>query len=155
MTTNAVQHTVDQAAIARLLARYADAVTRRAWDEVSPLFAPSAPLVIDTGRGEPIEVAGGDGVAAFVAGAVERFAFFEMVPLNSVADVDGDEATGRSYIQEVRQDAASGQLTVAYGLYRDRYARHGDDWRFAARRYRSLARTGAGLDVVGVPDATS
>ncbi len=105
-------------------------------------------MAIDTGRGEPIEVAGGDDLAAFVAGSIERFAFFEMVPLNSVADIDGDDATGRSYIQEVRQDAASGHLTTAYGLYSDRYARHGEGWRFAARSYRSLARTGAGLEVV-------
>lgn len=151
MSTDAVQHTVDQAAIARLLARYADAVTRRAWDEVPPLFAPEARLAIDTGRGEPIEVTGGDGLAGFVAGSVARFSFFEMVPLNSVADVEGDTATGRSYIQEVRQDATSGQLTMAYGLYSDRYARHGDGWRFATRHYRSLARTGAGLEVVNQP----
>jgi SnoaL-like domain len=152
MTTNAVQHAVDQAAIGRLLASYADVVTRRAWDEVPALFAADAPVVIDTGRGDPIELVGGDGVAAFVAGAVERFSFFEMVPLNSIADVEDDEATGRSYIQEVRQDAASGRLTVAYGLYRDRYGRHGDGWRFAAREYRSLARTGPDLTVVSTPD---
>ena len=34
--------------ISRLQARYGDVVTRQAWDELEALFAPGAPVTIDT-----------------------------------------------------------------------------------------------------------
>lgn len=43
---------------------------------------------------------------------------------------------------ELRQEAASGRWTTAYGLYRDVYRRCDDGgWRIESRRYSSLART--------------
>ena len=38
------------------------------------------------------------------------------------------------------RSAAEGEWSGAYGLYVDRYRRDGGRWRFAQRRYRSLAR---------------
>jgi hypothetical protein len=52
------------------------------------------------------------------------------------------EATGRFYMQELRQDAASGGWSDAYGVYHDRYRHDGERWRFSERSYQSLARTG-------------
>jgi hypothetical protein len=51
----------------------------------------------------------------------------------------------------VRQELASGRQTNAYGLYTDRYVRGGGRWRFAERRYRSLARNGPDLTVFDRP----
>jgi SnoaL-like domain len=129
--------------IVRLQAAYGDVVTRRAWDEMADLFTDDAVVVVDTGRGDPVTAEGGAAMADFIAASIERFEFFEFVPLNTVLDIDGDAgtATGRLYIQELRQEAATGRFTTAYGLYRDRYRRVGGKWRFADRRYRSLART--------------
>jgi hypothetical protein len=47
---------------------------------------------------------------------------------------------------EVRHDRATGQRSQAFGVYHDRFRRAGDEWRFAARRYHSLARTSAAAD---------
>jgi hypothetical protein len=52
---------------------------------------------------------------------------------------------------ELRQDGTTGAFTTAFGLYHDRYALDGRRWRFAERRYHSLARHGGVLDVFPLP----
>ena len=129
-------------AVQRLQAAYGDAVTRRDWADVRSLFEPAAEVTITTYSREPFTLNGPDEVASFVEAALEDFVFFEFAVLNAVVDgLDGDEATGRMYICELRHDRA-GEWTQAYGLYQDRYARRDGSWRFAGRQYASLARTG-------------
>jgi hypothetical protein len=128
-------------ALTRLQATYADVVTRRAWAELEPLFVPDAPIRIDTVTRPVVDVVGADGLGAFVAPAVERFEFFEFVILNTVVDVHDDgAASGRLYMVEVRQERATGEWSNAFGLYEDDYLVHDGRWRFARRRYRSMAR---------------
>ena len=86
---------------------------------------------------------GPDAVVDFIDEAIGRFTFFELTLLNTTVDVDGDHASGRVYLCEVRTDA-DGQWSEAYGLYRDEYRRRGGVWRIAGRRYSSLARRGEG-----------
>jgi hypothetical protein len=127
-------------AIGRLQAAYGDAVTRRAWAEVISLFEPDATVHIETHTREPFTLEGAGAVAGFVEHSLDQFAFFEFTILNSVADLAGErEATGRVHLCEVRRHL-DGTWTQAYGLYRDRYRRTDGAWRFAARRYSSLAR---------------
>ena len=57
---------------------------------------------------------------------------------------DPDRATARLYICELRQDAASGHSTQAFGVYQDEYRRVDGGWWFAGRDYQSLARSGRG-----------
>jgi hypothetical protein len=143
----------DHLAIGRLQARYADTVTRRAWEELAELFLPDAPVHIDTVSREPFDLTGPKEVGRFIGDAVERFSFFEFVILNSHvelgADDDPDAATARMFMCEQRLDGATGQWSTAYGLYRDRYRRVDGRWWFAARRYRSLARSGPVPEVLG------
>jgi limonene-1,2-epoxide hydrolase len=138
-------------AVARLQAAYGDAVTRRAWDEVRALFEPDAVVEIDTRTRPVFTLAGPDEIAAFIERSLADFTFFEFAILNAVADVDGDAATGRVYICELRQ-AVGGEWTQAYGLYQDRYVRREGQWRIAGRRYHSLARTGPRVETFGLPD---
>ena len=129
--------------ITRLQAAYADVVTRRAWDELLELFTPDAPVHVDTVTNPVHEFVGPRPLGEFIAGAIERFEFFEFVPLNTVVDVTAAEAaTARLYMVELRQDAATGQWSNAFGLYRDRYTKADGRWRFTERHYRSMARTG-------------
>jgi SnoaL-like protein len=139
--------------ISRLQARYGDVVTRQAWDELEALFAPGAPVTIDTRTGQVIELVGAGAVGAFIAKAIERFAHFEFAMLNAVADLDegGDTATGRVYIWEIRADRGTGRWTNAFGLYEDRYTKLGERWVIAQRAYSSLARTAPDLEVFGFP----
>ncbi len=137
-------------AVQRLQARYGDAVTRRAWDEVRALFEPDAAVHIDTRTRPPFTIEGPDALVEFIERALEPFAFFEFAILNAVADVAGDEAVGRVYICELRHDHA-GEWTQAFGLYQDRYARRDGTWRITERRYASLARAGRAIESFGMP----
>jgi SnoaL-like domain len=150
-----VQETVDYIAIRRLQASYADIVTRRAWSELSAIFLPDAPVVVDRRTAPPLELVGPAAVGEFIDEQIARFDFFEFVILNTVVDVahegDIDTAAARMYIWELRHDAAEGRWTNSYGLYQDRYRRVDDRWWFERRDYQSLARTARDYDVFPFP----
>jgi ketosteroid isomerase-like protein len=129
-------------AIQRLHAAYADAVTQRDWDAVRRLFEPDAAVHIDTRTREPFTLDGPAALVEFIDRAIASFTFFEFTILNATVDLDGDEATGRMYICELRA-VGDGTWSEAYGLYRDQYRRRDGAWRIAGRRYSSLARRGA------------
>jgi hypothetical protein len=130
-------------AITRMQNDYADIVSRRAWSELDAIFEPDAKIHLDlitkgmdfTGPGE---------IGSFIAGSIEQFEFFQFVILNSVVRVQDDShATGRMYMSELRQHAASGGWSTIHGIYHDTYRKDSaGNWRFAARDYQSLARTG-------------
>jgi len=138
------QEMLDYVGVCRLQAAYADAVTRRAWSELEALFLADAPITVDTVTGSPIEAVGASGIGGFIAGAIERFEFFELVILNVhvIPGDDLDRLQSRTFTCELRQEVASGHWTNAFGLYRDELRRVDGRWRYARRRYQSLARTG-------------
>ncbi len=128
-------------AITRVQASDADAVTRRAWQDLQPLFAPNAPIHIDTVTRPPIDLVGATALGEFISNAIAKFEFFEFVILNTVVDITSeDEATARLWMVEIRQARGSGEWSNAFGLYRDTYERYDDRWRFSQRSYRSIAR---------------
>jgi hypothetical protein len=143
--------TDDIVALGRLLAAYADVVNRRAWPELAELFRPDCAVLLDVVTSPARSLTGPAELGRFIGTAIERYDHFEFVVLNSVFDVDGDAAAGRMFMCEIRHDASTGQWGTAYGLYQDRYARVGDRWWFAERRYRSLARRGPDEIVLGLP----
>jgi hypothetical protein len=153
--------------VRRLQHAYADVVNRRAWPELEQLFVDGAAVVVDRRAGEPVRLVGASAVGEFIAGAITKFEFFEFVVLNAhivfPRGPRAGEASSRLFMCEVRQDRESGRMTTAFGLYHDRYLVDDDRWRFAERRYHSLARDGRdldafplpldpGIDVPGVPD---
>lgn len=149
-------------AVQRLQTAYADAVTRRAWEDVRALFDPGAVVDIDTRSPDrtPIHLDGPDAIAGFIGSAVEKFAFFEVAILNAVADIDDrppdasspDDrgADGRVYVSEHRLDHDA-RWSQAFGLYQDRYRRHNGRWSIARRRYTSLARRGERTEFFDLP----
>jgi hypothetical protein len=150
------RETIDYVAITRLQSAYGDAVNRRAWPEFDQLFLPTAPVRVDTVTNPVVDVTGPTELGAFIAGAIERFAFFEFVILNTHVDLHGDSARGRVFMCELRQehDEAGGHWSNAFGVYHDDYVRRDARWWFARRRYQSLARfsTTARADVFPFPD---
>jgi hypothetical protein len=149
--------TRDYLAITRLQAAYGDAVTRQAWDELVPMFLSDCPVRLDLHRGEVIGKVGPREIGDLIARSIERFEFFAFTLQNTVVvvDDDGQAASGRLYVQELRQERDGHRWTTAFGLYRDRYRKVDGAWRFAAREYTSLARSaadGRGMDVFPIPD---
>ena len=139
-----VSETDDVVAIGRLQSAYADVVNRRAWPELRELFLDDAGVHIDTVTRDPFELTGPGALGDFIGAAVQRFAFFEFVVLNSHVELghDGaDSARARMFMCEIRRDVDTLDWSTAYGLYQDRYRRDGSTWRFAGRRYRSITRT--------------
>lgn len=137
-------------AVRRLQAAYGDAVTRRAWPEVRALFTPDAVVHIDTRTRDPFDVEGPAALVEFIERALEPFVFFEFAILNAVAEVDGDRATGRVYICELRHDR-EGEWSQAFGLYQDQYVRRDATWRIHERHYASLARSGPAIESFPMP----
>lgn len=142
----------------RVQSRYADVVTRRAWDELAGLVRADCPIVVDV-RHTQFELVGPAEYGQFIARQVERFSFFQFVLLNTVLCIDTERgvAAARVYMQEIRQNVSDGRRTDAYGVYHDRLERDDDGrWWYARRHYRSFARTAeprdqADLDVFALP----
>ncbi len=142
---------IDHTAIDRLQRAYADGVTMRDWDAVRGLFLPEATISLDLVTRPAIELQGPDALVGFVSGALDRFAFFQFVILNShieLAATDPQVAKARIHMCELRQDHGARKRNDSYGLYRDTYRKTDAEgyggWRFATRWYRSLARYPAG-----------
>lgn len=138
------QDDLDYLGIWRLHAAYADTVSRRAWPDLELLFLPDAPVRVDTITGDPIQAVGAAGIGGFIAGAIERFEFFELVILNVhvlPARADGDRQS-RIFTCELRQERETGHWSNAFGVYHDDVRQVDGQWRYAKRRYQSLARTG-------------
>jgi hypothetical protein len=140
-----IDETADYIAICRLQSAYADAVNRRAWLDLAALFLPDAHVVVDTVTNPVIETDGGDGIAGFIEGAIERFEFFEFIRLNTVVSFDDDShARARLFMCELRQHRETHEFSRAFGVYHDHYAKADGVWRFGDRRYQSLARPETG-----------
>jgi hypothetical protein len=142
---------MDTTAIRELQFAYADVVSRRAWPELDRLFLPDITVVVDTVGSPARTFTGPAEFAGFVGPATDRFDHFQFVILNSVVDVESDEATGRIFMCEIRHHLDEDVWSTAYGMYQDRYRKVDKHWWFAERHYRSLARTGPQAGVFGVP----
>ena len=138
-----LSETIEYVALQRLQSRYADVVTRRAFDELAGMVRPDCPIVVDV-RHRSFELTGPSEYGEFIARQIERFSLFEFVLLNTVMRIDAERgvAAARVYMQEIRQNVSDGRRTDAYGVYHDRLERDDEGrWWFAKRHYRSLART--------------
>lgn len=152
---DAVQATIDHVAIDRLQRAYADAVTCRDWEAVRALFLPGAVVSLDLVTRPPRDVEAPDALVGFIAGALERYRFFEFVILNSHIELwpDGDRtaASARVFMCELRHAEGEEERDDAYGLYQDSYRKLDGRWLITGRRYRSLARYPSG-EVFGLPE---
>src|SRR4051812_48098226 len=141
-TEHELCETVDYLAIRRLQSAYADILNRRAFDEMAEIFLPSVVAHYDAGAGQQFTVEGPEGVARFIAAAIEPLDFFEFVVLNARVQIgidgDPDAAAARVFIGELRQHRATGRWHNSYGVYHDRYRRVDGRWWYERRQYHSL-----------------
>ena len=119
----------DEMAIRDLVARYADAVNRRDADAWVALWARDCEWHI---LGNPMT--GRDDVLALWRSLMEGFSFVIQVIYSGTIELDGDEATGCWYLCEIWK-GPDGSAGMTVGVYRDRYVREEDMWRFRRRRF--------------------
>lgn len=122
------------AAIARLIAEYAELVDDGDFAALGALFADA----VFVGTGEPAR--GAEAVERMLDGSVIRYEDGTPRTHHAVSNlaVDVDEPTGtataRSYVTVFQALAGFPLQPIAAGRYRDRFARARDGWRFTERR---------------------
>jgi hypothetical protein len=134
---------IDRLEIIEVIHRYSSAVTRRAWDEVTPLFTPDAVWE------SPEFGLHFDNPRDFVANLVEASPeVLVQTPHGPVVELDGDHANARTTILELVRVAApigatpepgSDPVNIQhFGLYLDDLQRVDGAWRFTHRRFRPI-----------------
>jgi hypothetical protein len=121
----------DLVEIQALYAEFTDAVMMNDHQRFGSLFTPEGALRIPDASIDAV------GPAQIRALGEKREAFAECFVQNThpgTVDVDGDTASGRSYMFELFQ-LRDGTSYVNYAVYHDRYERTSDGWRFAERVY--------------------
>lgn len=139
-----LEETVSHVAIQRLLARYADAVNRRAWSEFEELFLEDATVDVTPSQRKPLSLKGPVALGRFIGDAIEHFDFFQFVFLNSRLEIRAgeDTARGRNFMCELRQEQASGRFSRVFGVYHDHFRRIEGRWFFERRAFDPLLGTG-------------
>lgn len=119
----------DQLAIRELVARYADAVTRRHERDWAATWAEDGEWHV---FGNPTK--GREAIVILWNELMGGLPFVVQLPGAGTISIDGSNATGRWYITEHGQTAEGGGL-LTIGVYHDRYRRLDGGWRFARRRF--------------------
>jgi hypothetical protein len=119
-----LQRLVDREELKELRAKYCYYVDEQHWEPFFDLFVPDPTL--DFGGMGVYE--GRDGLERFAAEFVEgRLEGSAHMLSNPILEVDGDEATGRWYV-EAPLTFADGTGAWRQGWYRDEYRRLDGDW---------------------------
>lgn len=122
---------LDEARIARLLMRYADALDARDWAALDAVFAADA-----SARYQGIgDFHGRDAIVAVVRDALAACGPTQHLLGNIRIEVDGDRASARCYLQAIHAGlgARAASTLSVWGEYRDRLARGPEGWRIVHR----------------------
>jgi hypothetical protein len=131
-TDDLAREIADREAIRDLSARYCDCIWRKDLDGLVNLFTADGSFIV-----EGLEVESVSRGHARLRKVYEK-ALAEVDPRlfihSQIVDLLGaDRATGRCYVEVF--SAKYGMERVGLGYYEDQYAKVGDKWKFASRRY--------------------
>jgi 3-phenylpropionate/cinnamic acid dioxygenase small subunit len=127
----------DRAAIADVVVRYATAIDRRDWDLFRTCFTDDC--------GSDYGPIGGwttlDGLTEFMTTAHAGMGHTMHRMTNVVTAVDGDSASGRTYVHVILQLDRNDPATVfeTFGFYDDAFVRAADGWRITQRNFTTVA----------------
>jgi hypothetical protein len=125
-----LQRLEDLHALQQLRARYCQYLDDGRWEQLAELFTEDGAFVgLSTARGRPE-------LRTFFAGLQEgSLTSWWHFSSNETLDLDGDEATGETWL--LQPCVVDGQSQLAAGRYTDRMVRGADgQWRFEERRVR-------------------
>lgn len=127
---------LDEAAIRNTIARFADSATRADYAMFRDVWADDGEYIVGKApHGQ--SVTGVDEVVAMLRRQRAVKDFFVQFAVPGVIEIDGDEATTRTFVHE----AARGPGEVYYRNHSvafDRLRRSGDDWVFTSRSFQYL-----------------
>jgi hypothetical protein len=104
---------------------------RRGYDRFTSLFTVDGAWRMPN---IPAEFIGHEQIRAGVELLQDHWRYFIRNTHPGMIEVDGDSATGRSYIFELMH-GHDGESQLHHALYHDRYQRTPDGWKFAERAY--------------------
>ncbi|GAA3432742.1 nuclear transport factor 2 family protein [Kutzneria kofuensis] len=124
-----LQALADRVEIAALSGEFTDAGMMRDFDRLAALFTADGVLRI-----QHIVLAGRDEIRASIEQLRANWEFFVQNAHPGAVTIDGDTASGRSYIHEFGR-FRDGSSHSNYSLYHDEYRRTPNGWRFSERVY--------------------
>jgi ketosteroid isomerase-like protein len=126
-----LQNIIDRFEIEALRGEFTDAATMRDFDRFAALFTVDGVWQIPDGN---IKLVGQAEIRPGVERMQGAWEFFVQNVHPGTIQLDGDTATGRSYVAELGR-FREGSSHVNYSIYHDRYQRTPDGWKFAERTY--------------------
>jgi ketosteroid isomerase-like protein len=131
-TDQLVQELADRAAIRELSDRYCDCVWRKDLDGLVSLFTADGTFVVEGAEREAVSRGRAKLKKVYIKsiGELEPRPFIHTLIIDLI---DGNRATGRCYVEVFT--AKIDMRRIGVGYYEDEYAKKGDQWKFASRRY--------------------
>jgi ketosteroid isomerase-like protein len=124
------QAIVDRFEIEALRGEFTDAVMMRDYDRVASLFTADGAVRMPH---VPAEATSQAQIRAGIERLQGVWEFFVQNSHAGAVEIDGDTATGRTYMVELMRGRPGSHLN--YAVYHDRYRRTADGWRFTERVY--------------------
>jgi len=121
----------DSVAIEALRGEFTDAAMMRDYDRAASLFTPDGALRMPN---IPAELVGREEIRAGGERLESQWEFFAQTTHPGTIQLNGDTATGRTYIQELAR-TRDGHHGLNYAIYHDRYQRTSEGWKFTERVY--------------------
>ena len=121
----------DRVEIEALRGEFTDCAMMRDRARLASLFTPNGVLRMPN---VPAEMVGREEIRAQGEQLQSVWDFFVQNSHSGVIELDGDTATGRTYIHELARtlDGREGQN---FAIYHDKYARTAEGWKFSERVY--------------------
>ena len=119
--------------IQMLTQRYADAVMRHNADDWGATWASNGEW--DVGREKPLK--GREEIVETWSAIMKGYPFVVFLVQPGIVEVNGDEATCRSYVEEIIEPEGGDPFCV-YGCYNDELVREDGEWKFLRRNYSRL-----------------
>jgi ketosteroid isomerase-like protein len=120
----------DRVEIEALRAEFTDAGMMQDWDRFAATFTVDGAWRMPH---IPVEFTSRKEIRAAVERLRAHWSYFVQNVHPGAVELDGDTATGRTFIQEFGR--YQGNSFLNYAVYHDRYRRTPDGWKFAERRY--------------------
>ena len=125
------QAIADRVEIEALRGEFTDSAMMRDRARLASLFTPDGALRMPN---IPVELVGREEIRAGGERLQSQWEFFVQTTHPGTIQLDGDTATGRTYIQELAR-TRDGRQGLNYAIYHDSYQRTPDGWKFTERVY--------------------